>query len=95
MILYLPFTNEEGLFPENSEKCSALYNSKLDQINHVRKHVMPYLKSVAEARERAEEFLSNIGDELGPNKEQEEEESRAEGVKEHPDLGHKDPTEFS
>ena len=55
---------------------------------------MPYLKSVVEARAKAHEFLSNIGDEIDPTKEQEEEEDRAEGVRDHPDLGHTDPTDF-
>ena len=94
MLLYLPFSNEEELFPENFDKCKALYDSKLDQINNIRGHVMPYLKSVIEARDRAHEFLSNIGDQLDPNKEQIDEEDRAEGITEHPDLGHKDPTDY-
>ena len=42
--------------------------------------------------EKAEEFISNIGDELDPNKEQEDEECEAEGVREHPILDIKDPT---
>ena len=94
MLLYLPFTNEEELHPENFDKCRALYDSKLNLINNIRENVMPYLKSVVEARAKAHEFLSNIGDEIDPNKEQEEEEDRAEGVRDHPDLGHTDPTDF-
>ena len=52
---------------------------------------MPYIKTVTEARERAEEFISNIGDEVDPTKEQEEEEARNEGERVHPGLSVKDP----
>ena len=94
LLLYLPFKKEEELFPDNLESCIALYVSKYDIISRTREQVMPYLKTVSEARERAEEFLSNIGDEMDPTKEQLEEEHRAEGVKEHPDLNVKDPSMF-
>ena len=36
--------------------------------------------------------MSNIGDELDPNKEQEEAECQEEGVRDHPDLDILDPT---
>ena len=53
---------------------------------------MPYLESVIEARNRAEQFESDIGAELDANREQEEDEGREEGEHENPDMAVKDPT---
>ena len=54
---------------------------------------MPFLQSVVEGREKAEEILANnIGDELDPFKEQEDDDDANEGVKGHPELFIKDPT---
>ena len=91
MLLYFPFSTEEELFPDDFEMCRDLYYSNLDKISNIQQNVMPYIKSVTEARERAEEFISNIGDDVDPTKEQEEEEARNEGEREHPDLSVKDP----
>ena len=90
MLLYFPFTSEDELFPDDYEMCRDLYYSNIDKILIIQQYVMPYIKSVTEARERAEEIISNIGDEIDPTKEQEEEEARNEGEREHPDLTVKD-----
>ena len=94
MLLYLPFQVEECLYPDDFEKCRALYLTNLDKINTVKHQVMPYLTIVTEARERAEEFISNIGDDIDATKEQQEDTARAEGTREHPDLSVVDPTDF-
>ena len=91
MLLYFPFTSEEELFPDDYEMCRDLYYSNIDKITNIQQNVMPYIKTVTEARERAEEFISNIGDEMDPTNEQDEEEARNEGEREHPDLSVKDP----
>ena len=92
MQLYLPHQNEEELFPDDFEKCLKKYLENEEKIQYVKKKVMPHFEQVVELREKAEEFLSNIGDELDANKEQQEEECAAEGVREHPDLAVLDPT---
>ena len=53
--------------------------------------MMPFLKAVEEARENAEMYLSNVGDDLDPMKEQSEIENEAEGTSEHPELSFKNP----
>ena len=70
MMLYLPFTDEDELFPDDFEMCLQLYIANEDKINIIREQVMPYLKPVTEAREKAEEYISNIGGELDPQGEQ-------------------------
>ena len=53
---------------------------------------MPHIDPVTEGRERAEEFISNIGDKLDPNKEQEDQLAKEEGEHENLDMAVKDPT---
>ena len=92
MQLYLPHRNEEELFPDDMDKCIQKYHNNVEKIEDVKQQVMPHFQKVVDAREKAEEFLSNIGDELDPNKEQEEAECQEEGVRDHPDLDILDPT---
>ena len=92
MQLFLPHKKEEDLFPDDFDKCKELYFKNEEKILDVKQQVMPHFKMVTESREKAEEFMSNIGDELDPNKEQEDEECDAEGVRVHPDLDIVDPT---
>ena len=91
MLLYLPFTNENDLFPEDLESCMDLYLKNEEKISKIRSQVMPYLRAVEEARENAETYLSNVGDELDPTKEQMDVENEAEGISEHPELSFKAP----
>ena len=86
MQLFLPHEKEDDLYPDDSELCEKLYLENQEYIQAVKHHVMPHFEKVVESRERAEEFISNIGDVLDANKEQEEEECEAEGVREHPSL---------
>ena len=92
MQLYLPFSSEDKLFPDDDDQCKALYNKNKEKIDYVMEHVMEHFKAVSEAKDKAEELISNIGLELDANKEQEEDESREEGEREHPELVVKDPT---
>ena len=95
MMLYLPFTDEDELFPDDFEMCLQLYIANEDKINIIREQVMPYLKPVTEAREKAEEFISNlIGEELDPQGEQDADVENDIGEEEHPDLAMKDPSSF-
>ena len=93
-MLYLPFTDEDELFPDDFEKCLQLYVSNEEKINTIREQVMPYLKPVTEAREKAEEFLSNIGETIDAQGEQDADVENDMGEKEHPDLAIKDPSSF-
>ena len=52
---------------------------------------MPFLESVEEGLEKAQELINTIGDEMDPQNEQERDECEAEGVKDHPDYSHIDP----
>ena len=58
LLLYLPLQNEDDPFHDNFEKCLGLF----DLLCSIKKQVMLHLDYVFEARERAEEFLSEIGD---------------------------------
>ena len=80
------------MHPEDHKKCEQHYLDNQNLILDIKEQVMPHYEKVIEAREKAEDFISNIGDELDPNKEQEDEECEAEGVREHPNLDIKDPT---
>ena len=52
---------------------------------------MPYLDSVIMARERAEQFESDVGADLDANKEQEDDMANDEGEHDNPDMAVKDP----
>ena len=84
MQLYYPHRNDEELYPDDYNKCKQKYLDFEHEIQDVRSKIMPHYEKVIEMREKAEEFLSNIGDEMDPNKEQENAECEAEGVKDHP-----------
>lgn len=53
---------------------------------------MPHLDTVIEARDRAEQFISNIGNDLDSNKEHEDEGAMEQGEQEHPYMAVKDPS---
>ena len=94
LLLYLPFHDEEELYPNDFNKCLGLYVEKFEKFSDIKSHVMPHLDMVIEAREKAEEFISTIGEDLDSNKEQENEEAEQEGAADHPDLNFKDSTQF-
>ena len=69
LLLYLLFQNEEDLFHDDFEKCLCFYLKMFYILSSIRKQVIPHIDYVVEAREKAEEFLSSIGDIMDSNKE--------------------------
>ena len=88
---YLPFVDEEELFPGDIAKCKNLYESKLNEINFLKSQILPHLESVTTGREKAEQFASDIGDILDANKELEDDIAQDEGEHEIPEMAVKDP----
>ena len=73
---------------ESAEVCHQTYVE--GEIFKVKSKIMPYLESVEEGLEKAK-LSSSIGDELDPQKEQDEAECEAEGISDHPDFVFSDP----
>ncbi len=92
MQLFPPFSKEEDLFPSEDEKCRGHYFKNLTKIEYVKSKVLPHTRRVAEARESAENIISEIGDELDPENQLQEDESELEGVQVDPDHYVTDPT---
>ena len=88
---YLPFVDEEELYPGDIDKCKNLYESKLDEIGFLKNIIFPHLESVTEGREKAEQLVSDIGDILDANKELEDDIAQQEGEHEIPEMAVKDP----
>ena len=87
-LLYKPFKSEEELELSISNIQSAdlvYYNS---HIRCVKQQTMEFLDNVSEARHFAEEFQRNeqVGQELDPLGEQDQDDCEYEGVVEHPDF---------
>ena len=89
-LLYLPFQNEEDLYDDDFEKCLSLYLEKFELLSSIKKQVMPHLDHVVEAQEKAEEYLSEIGDVMDSNRERDDDEAAEEGTSEHPELAIKE-----
>ncbi len=92
MQLFLPFSKEEDMFPSDGGKCKSLYIQNKDKIDYVKGKVLPHSKRVEEAREMAENIISDIGDEIDPENQLQEDESELVGVQDHPEHYLKDPT---
>ena len=88
---YTAFMCDDDIFPDDIEKCLKLYTKKFEEIKYIQQMVLPHLQSVTEGRERAEEFLTNIGTDLDPMNEQNEDLAREEGDQEDDDLAILDP----
>ena len=94
LLLYKPFRSEDEFCRDNEERCIALYldkypDSSLTKIEAVKNIVMPYLNSVLEGREKAEELLAqqkSMGDTLDPTMEQANDDIEDEVLEQHPDL---------
>ena len=87
-LLYKPFTSENELELSVSNIKSAelvYYNSR---IRCVKQQTMEQLDNVSEARHFSEEFQRNeqVGEELDPLGEQDQDDCEYEGVVEHPDF---------
>ena len=88
---YTPFKSDADLFPDDPIKCIELYNSKLEEIKEIKQMVLPHLQTVTEGRERAEEFLADVGIDLDPMNEQNEDIARQEGDHEDDEMAILDP----
>ena len=78
MLLFLPWTDESDLFPENAEKCQKLYVKFQTQLENVKQVLFPHLTDVELGRNMVEKYefdkgAAETGAELDPEGEQENE----------------------
>ena len=91
MLLYKPFQNENGFFPEEEEKCIALYNTFKIGIEWVKNKILPFVTKVQDAREFADGMMSNIADQMDPENELFGDEDETIGVLVDPEHYLKNP----
>ena len=92
--LYHPHTInlKTGLHKEKDDIDVCLQTFNSSRINKVKEKIMPFLQSVEEGLERAQELVQNlVGDELNPQKEQDNDECEAEGIQDNPNFLLSDP----
>ena len=97
-MLFHPFRDEAELFPDDEEKCIALYLQNQDKIKRAKARLMPFLDSVDEAQQFYEENRDKndrhiedvLGADLDPENEQEAADAEEEEDEEHPDYYHID-----
>ena len=92
--LYHPHSSERSLEREKDsfDVCKETYQTS--NLSRVKNKIMEFLESVEEGLERAQELENLIGDELDAQGEQDRDEDSAEGVVDHPDFTHLDPSTF-
>ena len=98
LMLFHPFRDEAELFPDDEEKCIALYLQNENKIKRAQAQLMPFLESVDEAqqlyqenREKEERHIEEVmGADLDPEMEQEAADADEEDDEEHPDYYHID-----
>ena len=88
---YTSFLSDEELFPDNFKKCLQLYTKKCEEIKYLKSTVLPHLESVTDGRERADEFLAEVGVEMDPMNEQNEDIAREEGEHDDDEMAVLDP----
>ena len=90
--LYYPHTNgRKNCLAEEKKDfdvCKMTYEKS--NIANVKKIIMPFLESVMENMETAHSLKSTIGDELDPQKEQDETECKDMGIENNPEFAVKD-----
>ena len=94
LMLYTAYTDENQLGANDEEKCRKLYLEKKDDIQLVKRYMMPFLEGIEEARYYVEEAMKEqqektnhiVGDDLDPEKEKEIEECQDEEDEMHPDF---------
>ena len=102
LVLYHPFRDENELFPDDPEKCEALYKKHVDEIKYVKAQVMPFLESVEDAQliyqemkaQERQEKEEQMGVDLDPEGEQEIADLDELDDEEHPDYYHIDPNQL-
>ena len=100
-MLYLPFRDENKLFPNDPDKCEELYLKNFDQIKVAKAYLMPFLESVEEAQliyeemkaQEQQDVQDKMGADLDPENEQEIADLDDEDDEEHPDFYHIDTVE--
>ena len=92
-MLYTGYTDEKKLGCDDEEKCLELHLRKKDDIEFVKRHMMPYTQGVEEARYNVQEAMkdeiatqNHVGDELDPEQEKEIEECQEAEEVFHPDF---------
>ena len=100
LMLYTGYTDKEELGANDEQKCKDLYFNNKDAIQYVKRHLMPFMEGIEEARFYVEEAMkeertieNNIGNELDAEKEQEIEECLDIEEQMHPDFEHINPDE--
>ena len=96
-LLYTPFRSEDELEQRVAKAAEDGYISLSEQIQAVKSQVMEHLESTEEARFMVQEALNQndeVGAEMDPTGEQENDDCELEELLMHPDYQHLDPSEF-
>ena len=101
LMLFHGFIDEQDLGCDDEDKCRKLYLEKKDAIQFVKSHLMPFAQGIEEARHYVEQAKqneeqpeNNVGEELDPEKEQENEECNDGEDQLHPDFAHLNPDDY-
>ena len=94
LILFKPFFDENEFFPEDPERCEAIYHEHKRELQMVKAQAMPFLESVEEAQQIYEEMRreeanieERMGADLDPQMEQEAaDDDELDEFDEHPDY---------
>ena len=93
LMLYTGYTDENQLGCDDEDMCRKLYLKKKNDIDMVKRLMMPYMQGVEEARHYVQQAMdeerqqtTNIGNELDPEQEQEIEECQDIEEILHPDF---------
>ena len=93
LMLYTGYTDEKQLGCDEERKCMALYLRKKNDIEFVKRLLMPFTQGVEEARHHVQQAMqeerdqtNNIGNELDPEQEKEIEECQEIDEVLHPEF---------
>ena len=97
LMLYMAYTDEKELGSDDEEKCKQLYLENRENIQYVKRHILPFAQGVDKARYYVEEAMknevepANIGNLLDSQLEQGNLECQIEDEVIHPDYIQIDP----
>ena len=100
LLLYMAYTDEQELGCDDEVKCRQLYLENKQNIQYVKRHILPYAQGVEEARHyvdqamKNEDVQQNIGNLLDTELEQDLLECQAEEEVLHPDFVQVNPDNF-
>ena len=91
LMLYTAYTDEKELFGDDEEKCTKLYLKEKNNIQLVKKYILPFAQGIEEARYYIAEAMKqdqnvNVGNHLDPEHEHEILECEEEEQELHPDF---------